>query len=160
MGQYNFDDVKKKRQEYFDGWKIAYEQTKNEIDELLSSFDEIRKLENAITQDLTINFYTIHLCNFFFFHVRKKLVAECLDKDAEYFLTNGFSNNSWLPPESIMDQFLSFLIDDEAIFRSYREKYKKILKIRNKYAHGATNETTLTLTFDEYKTIYEDVLKL
>lgn len=160
MGQYSFDDVKKKRNDYFDKWDAAYNQTKNEIDELINNFDEIKKLANAITQDLTINFYTIHLCNFFFFHVRKRLVEKCRNKDGEYFLTNGFSNNSWLPPDSIMDQLLSFLINDVNTFRDYREKYIKILKIRNKYAHGATNEATSTLTFDEYKTIYEDILKI
>lgn len=160
MGLYSFEDVKKKRQEYFEKWNKAYNQTKSEIDELICNFDEIRKLENGIAQDLTINFYTIHLCNFFFFHIRKKLVEKCSNKDTEYFLTNGFSNNSWLPPDSIMDQLLSFLIKDEDTFRDYREKYIKILKIRNKFAHGATNEATSTLTIDEYITIYNDVLKL
>ena len=69
-----YNELYKKRKDTFEKWDVAYNLVKSEVTALISSFDEIKKIPNPQFQVLTLNFYCIHLCNFFYFHVRKLLV--------------------------------------------------------------------------------------
>lgn len=57
-----------------------------------------------------------------------------------------------------MNDLLSYLIsDDEKKLRNLKDEYKKVNELRNKFAHGASNETNFSITFDEFNQIYEDI---
>lgn len=150
-------ELNKKRNKLFEEWDEAYNTIKSELDSLISSFEDIRKIPLPEFQDLTIKFYTIHLCNFFFFHIRKLLVEKNSGNETLKLFRNAFSNPSNTPSPASMNDLLSYLISDENSLQTLCGYYKKIQEIRNKYAHGASNETTLNITMDEFKTIYEDV---
>ena len=110
---------------------------------------------------MTLNFYSIHLCNYFYFHVRKLLVDKNNGQEVSKLLTNGFSNVSSTPSPTVMNDILSYLIvDDKERIISLKDEYKKIYELRNKYAHGASSETNYSITFDEYKKIFDDISKI
>ena len=155
-----FDELDKKRQETFSKWENAYNTISSELESLIDSLDEIKKIDNPVFQDLTLKFYTIHLCNFFFFHIRKVLVDRNIDNEISKLLLNSFSNTSNIPSPSVMNQLLSYFISDEFELKKMCDFYKKIQELRHKYAHGASNETSLNITMDEFRDIYESVKKI
>lgn len=155
-----FDELDEKRKKTFSEWENAYNTISSELESLIDSLDEIKKIDNPVFQDLTLKFYTIHLCNFFFFHIRKVLVDRNIDNDTGKLLLNSFSNPSNIPSPPVMNHLLSYLIFDEFELRRLCEFYKKIQELRNKYAHGASNETSFNITMDEFREIYESVKKI
>ena len=86
--------IENKRKKTFSEWDTAYNTIKTELESLILSIDDIKTIPNPQFQDLTLKFYCIHLCNFFYFHVRKVLVTRNSGTDIEKLLTNGFSNTS------------------------------------------------------------------
>lgn len=150
-------EIQKKRDSTFKKWDEDYNLIKSEVEALILSFDDMRRIVNPQFQDLTIKFYCIHLCNFFYFHIRKLLIDKNRGCDIEKLLTNGFSNPSSTPSTTVMSDLLSYLVVDDNTLRNLCDEYKKIQELRNKYAHGASSETKLSITMDEYKQIYEDV---
>ena len=156
-----YDEILEKRNVTFEKWENAYNLVKSEVKDLISSFNEIRKIPNPQFQTLTLNFYSIHLCNYFYFHVRKLLVDKNNGQEVSKLLTNGFSNVSSTPSPTVMNDILSYLIvDDKERIISLKDEYKKIYELRNKYAHGASSETNYSITFDEYKKIFDDISKI
>ena len=149
--------IDKKRNETFAEWEKSYNLIKTEVDSLISSFDDVKKIANPQFQDLTLKFYCIHLCNFFYFHIRKLLVDKNKDDAVAKLMLNGFTNTSNTPSSLVMNNLLSYLVNDDELLNSLCEEYKKIQELRNKYAHGASNQTILSISFDEFKKIYEDV---
>lgn len=150
----------KDRQETFEDWEKAYSRTKSEIESLINSFDAIKTIPNPVFQDLTIKFYTIHLCNFFVFHVRKILIDRNKQTKTQNILRSNFSNPSNTPSPSVMNNLLDYLIEDADLLQCLSEYYKKIQTIRNKYAHGASAETSFNITMDEFKEIFVKIQTL
>lgn len=153
-------ELDKKREDIFNGWEKTYNQTKSELKSLIGSFDKIKTIPNPEFQDLTLKFYTIHLCNFFLFHIRKILVDQNKDTKVQNLLRNIFSNPSNIPTPSTMNDLLAYLIKDIDLLQHLTESYKKIQEIRHKYAHGASNETNLNITMDEFKEIFDNIQKI
>lgn len=152
--------IANKRKKTFSDWKTAYNTIKTELESLILSIDDIKTIPNPQFQDLTLKFYCIHLCNFFYFHVRKVLVTRNSGTDIEKLLTNGFSNTSNTPSESVMNDILSYLITEEEKLSKLKEEYKKIRELRHKYAHGDSAGTSFSITTDEFKSIYNDISTL
>ena len=155
-----FREIHNKREEIFEKWNAAYRLIQEEVTSLISAFDDIERISNPQFQDLTIKFYSIHLCNFFYFHVRKLLVEKNRTNDTAKLLTNGFSNSSNTPSCSVMCDLLSYLVNDERKIRDLSEDYKKVYELRNKFAHGASSETVIPMTMNEYKRIFEEIQSL
>lgn len=154
------EEIAQKRNDAFLKWDVSYSRIKIEVESLISSFDDITRIPNPQFQDLTIKFYCIHLCNYFFFRIRKLLVDKNINCETKKLLLNGFSNPSNTPSPTVMNDLLSYLVQDDDTLRSLCEDYKKIQELRNKYAHGASNETNYSITIDEFKRIFEDVSSL
>lgn len=153
-----YDELSNKRNEAFKKWDTAYNLVKTELESLISSFDDMKNIQNPQFQDLTLKFYCIHLCNYFYFHVRNLLVKKNKGSEILKLLQNGFSNVSNTPSITVMNDLLSYLIsDDERKLRNLKDEYKKVNELRNKFAHGASNETNFSITFDEFNQIYEDI---
>ena len=153
-----YDDLSEKRTANFKKWEKAYNLIKTEVTSLISSFEEIKKIANPQFQTLTLNFYCIHLCNYFYFHVRKLLLDKNKLGEVSKLLTNGFSNVSNTPSIAVMSDLLSYLvIDDNNKMKNLIDEYKKINELRNKFAHGASSETHYSISFDEFEKIFTDV---
>lgn len=152
--------INDKRAEAFTKWDESYSIVRSEVSDLISCFDAIKAVPNPAFQDLSIKFFSIHLCNYFVFHVRKALISKLSACKCDEVLMNGFSNPSNTPTASVMANLLSYLIDDEAQLEDFVDSYKILYEIRNKYAHGASNETNLSITYDQFKKIFDDTQKL
>ncbi len=153
-------EIFEKRDNTFKKWDDAYVLIESEVSSLVSSFEDIKKIENPQFQDLTIKFYSIHLCNYFYFRVRKLLVDRNRNLDVSKLLTNGFSNISNTPSSAVMGDLLSYLVNDNRKITDLLCDYNKILTLRNKFAHGASSEADVPMTTDEYKRIFEEIKSL
>ncbi len=154
------NEIDENRKKIFVEWEKSHDLIKTEVEALISSFENIKTIPNPQFQDLTIKFYCIHLCNYFLFHIRKLLVDKNKNSEAEKLLLNGFTNTSNTPSPTIMYNLLSFLVRNDDTLNFLCDSYKKIQELRNKYAHGASNETSLSITTDEYKKIYDEITSL
>ena len=83
------EKLKKKRSEYFDKWDKAYNKTLEEVNRIVNNLDYIKKNDDPIFQDMSLKFFSIHLANFFYFHVRKKLIEKGINKQDEKLLLTG-----------------------------------------------------------------------
>lgn len=151
------EKLKKKRSEYFDKWDKAYNKTLEEVNRIVNNLDYIKKNDDPIFQDMSLKFFSIHLANFFYFHVRKKLIEKGINKQDEKLLLTGFTNDSFLPPVNLMDQYLSYLNIAENKLEELHDEYNILNTLRNKYAHGATGETNVQITFDQFNKYFDDI---
>ncbi|MCI7589589.1 MAG: HEPN domain-containing protein [Spirochaetia bacterium] len=154
------DDLYRERSEYFEKWDKAYSRTLDEVNQIVDNLDYLKRNEHPVFQDLSIKFFSIHLANFFYFHIRKKIVDKNLSTQIEKLLLTGFNNESFLPSVKLMDQYLSYLEVEEKDFLYFHEEYKTLNTLRNKYAHGATAETNVQITFDQFKEYFEKIKSL
>lgn len=154
------DDLYRARKEYFEKWNKAYLRTLYEVNRIVDNLDYLKRNNDPVFQNLSLKFFSIHLANFFYFHIRKKIVDKNISTQTEKLLLTGFYNESYLPSVKLMEQYLSYLEVDGKDFQDFHDEYKTLYNLRNKYAHGASIETDVEITFDQFKEYFEKIKSL